>query len=586
MVGAVIAVDPSSPSVNPWNRRVAFGVVIGFYLVVATCLAVLSRDQLNPDGVAYIQVARNYAAGRFDLAVNSYWGPLLSWVLVPLVWLRADLQLAVKLMGVVLGLGFALGSVGLFRQAGGRRYDAVVLVSALLLALHMVPDPVSPDLLLAALLTAYFVSTAKLMHTPSVGRAFGTGALGGVAYLAKAYALPFVAVHLLVTFVISRVTGGKGTGKPLAASVAGLLLVAAPWIVTISLHDGRPTIGSASRYARAWSPVGGDRAAAQASTAHYFGDWSPLRLAADQPHAVYGLQLPRSGRITSWANPAEIAYSWHLWSPLDGLHGLKCQVQVTVHSMWNTLTFLKKQDLFGLLIAGGLMAGAFLLVAPSSLPRPTAVFFFWALVTAAIYVSGYALVNVVARLLWPVFGLLLAVSIRALLLPATAPARADGMRWPVGRTLLVVLVFLSFGFRAAVNMNYWRPGGTKGGPARWLRESARQMTMDRPVASNLWCQGLYVAYWSNTTYLGELAGEYPEAIANEVAPYGPARVLIFDNAYLAGQLDRSPRFRRVEAITDGPEDHSMWAFDLADRLATPTPRGRPSPADLHACLVP
>ena len=106
----------NTPSRRHHNRklwRAATAAAVVLYLLAAVHLAILSRDQINPDGISYIQVARNCAAGRFDLAVNSYWGPLLSWILVPFVWLGWDLQLVVKVLGVVLGLGFAVATTPL-----------------------------------------------------------------------------------------------------------------------------------------------------------------------------------------------------------------------------------------------------------------------------------------------------------------------------------------------------------------------------------------------------------------------------------------------------------------------------------------
>ena len=67
------------------------------------------------------------------------------------VWLGADPQLASKLLGVLSGLRLALASVCFCRQSGRRKGELVVLVGALLLAVHMLPVNVSPDLPLALL---------------------------------------------------------------------------------------------------------------------------------------------------------------------------------------------------------------------------------------------------------------------------------------------------------------------------------------------------------------------------------------------------------------------------------------------------
>ena len=61
----------------------------------------INRQALNPDGVAYMRIASYYAPGKMDLAVSGYWGPLLSWLLVP--WLKAGVT-AVAAARIVMAL--------------------------------------------------------------------------------------------------------------------------------------------------------------------------------------------------------------------------------------------------------------------------------------------------------------------------------------------------------------------------------------------------------------------------------------------------------------------------------------------------
>ena len=38
---------------------------------------------LNADGTSYISIANQYWRGNWGQAVNGFWGPLLSWLLIP-----------------------------------------------------------------------------------------------------------------------------------------------------------------------------------------------------------------------------------------------------------------------------------------------------------------------------------------------------------------------------------------------------------------------------------------------------------------------------------------------------------------------
>src|SRR5574342_825911 len=60
-------------------------VAIVYQLVLLILAGWKDRYVLNPDGVCYIRLASYYASGQFHLAVSGYWGPMLSWLIAPLL---------------------------------------------------------------------------------------------------------------------------------------------------------------------------------------------------------------------------------------------------------------------------------------------------------------------------------------------------------------------------------------------------------------------------------------------------------------------------------------------------------------------
>ncbi len=86
--------------------------LLGVFAFLALGLLVAGSQnshQVNTQGIAYILLAKHYAAGDFGLAVSSYWSPLLSWLLA--LGLKAgwsDLTVA----RVVMGLSGALFWLG------------------------------------------------------------------------------------------------------------------------------------------------------------------------------------------------------------------------------------------------------------------------------------------------------------------------------------------------------------------------------------------------------------------------------------------------------------------------------------------
>src|SRR5262249_20172676 len=150
------------------------------------------RHLINPDGISYIDIARQYLAGHWSQAVNEYWGPLFSWLLVPLLKFGLEPLVAAKIVNLVVGFGL-LG--GFFCLA--KRYLALWLAIAMtVLVLPVVfswtlGGYITPDLLLTMLLVWYVYVVLSPRFEARPGLAVVAGLLAGLAYLAKSYSLPF-----------------------------------------------------------------------------------------------------------------------------------------------------------------------------------------------------------------------------------------------------------------------------------------------------------------------------------------------------------------------------------------------------------
>ncbi|NQT83890.1 glycosyltransferase family 39 protein, partial [bacterium] len=439
-------------------------LAVAAYLVIAGYIVRLSRNQINPDAVAYVQVARHYASGRWDLAVNSWWGPLLSWLLIPAVWMEIEPLLVVKIFGILFGLGFALAVASLVGKMNDNEGRFLGFLAALMLALTMLPSPVTPDLLLTCLLTWYFSLSIGLLERARASRAFAMGLLGGVAYLTKAYALPFVTVHLCLTFIMKRLLVRRGLAqgralKPFVAALAGMLIVALPWIVVISEHDGTLTFSSVARFSRAYSPIGVRRA---------------------RPAAQ--IHRPRAGRITSHENQVEVREGQSVWSPFKDVRGIKYQLVTIFRNAILALGHLKAADSFGILMCGLLVSVLLLFPLRRSFLAKEGILMLWASVSVGAYLGGYILTVVSQRYLWPVWGLLLGLSVHALgrlhrnRHPRGSDDHARQNRGPIGprsapfRPAIAFLLLISIGYNTLLTIEDWR--SYKRVEPDWLRKSA------------------------------------------------------------------------------------------------------------------
>lgn len=527
------------------SRRWYLGTA-AIYAVVAAAVAVISYPLLNADGVSYIQIARHYAAGDLELAVNSYWGPLVSWLLLPGVAAGLDPIVCFRVLDIACGLGMAAGSAALAARLAGPRAGRVAFSGALLLGLRMTPAPLSPDLLLACLIAWYAVAAVGFASQPTPRRAALVGLLGGLSYLAKTYALAFVVAHLATLGALGLVVLRQSTlgrlGRYLPITAAALLLLAGPWVWAISAHDGQPTVGSVGPMAVSFAA----RAAAGVQQ-----PWQPVR------------QI-RPGRLTAWENPVE----------LEGRKGgVGPAPSRTLSLGWIALRnvrlaadCLRVADGVGLLVLGTLISAVLLVLGWRSAPTADHVARTVLVTAVAIYVGGYLPVWVEMRYYWPTWGLMLALTIDGIwnaghgttLTERGASASRDealGFEGPGARLRAVVLAMLVVGVTVqslgAIAARHLRG---EFAAARALRKAGRALGPGPHLVSNRWEAGVFAAYWSKTPFLGQLGSREPPAIARELAPVAPARLLIFDDGALARDLDETAGFRRIAtySLPDGP----------------------------------
>lgn len=253
---------PASLRPSRWSWR-EYILVAG--LAVHTALLFYGATNVrymltNIDGISYVSIARHYAEGHLDAAVNAYWSPLFSWLTVP--FLAAGVPDAVA-MGLVSAFAAAtvviVGTVTAWRWTGGRFLPAALyLAVAGAFALGNLPMQ-TPDMLVAAWIVVFAAALIEL--TPRVLRggrrdlivaAAVLGVLGALGYVTKLFLIPVFVVSLVFWLVLVAVVRGEGTGRQrlrrAAVALGGAALVAvvlsAPWVTALSIKYEGFTIGT------------------------------------------------------------------------------------------------------------------------------------------------------------------------------------------------------------------------------------------------------------------------------------------------------------------------------------------------------
>jgi hypothetical protein len=298
--------------------------------------------QLNPDAVAYCRIAGYYANGQLDWAVTGYWGPLLSWLMVPWLKLGCGPLVAARVVMAGSAVVFLVGAGAVFRAF---RLPRVALLTGAWVAagwsVFWSVRNISPDLLMAGLVGLAVSATVKCflarsargvkaeskcgMRNAECGiaargqltAAATAGLWWGAAYLAKAVALP-LALLTTVGLALFALSGRGELRRELALRLGavwlGLALVAGPWIGVLSGHYGKFTFSTTGPIAHALAGPG------EAARYH---------------PAMVTLHTPDLGRLTQWEEPSWMAY--RRWSPFASGENFRHQLAVVGRNV-DTLT--------------------------------------------------------------------------------------------------------------------------------------------------------------------------------------------------------------------------------------------------------
>jgi hypothetical protein len=530
---------PASPA-SPDDARASRAVVAA--LAVAACLLAVAAfragPNVNPDAIAYLQTARHYAEGRTDLAVNGYWGPLLSWLAAPLLRFGVEPLLAGRLVAALGGLTFLAGLAALLRASRvSPTARAVGVWAALAPAVAWSAEQITPDLLLAGLL-AFATATLLRPDAPTSRRVqIAAGALFGAAYLTKAVALPTAALMCVAVALLRRVADGAPWRRLFvfcAWTFGTAALVALPWIVVLSVKYQRPTFSTTGAIAHAVvGPGDVDRYYPTFRTFH----------------------VPDAGRVTSWEDPTSLKYAE--WKTFASAGLLRHQVRVALNNAQAILDYLRGLDLLSLGLAGSVLA--LVGIRRGALKDEP---WRWSLVLAACTAAAFVPVFAYGlRYYYAAYPFLLAGALGL----AESLAR-DGRRTRAAALALVGASFLltavsfdipgwpySVPARASFADALRGGGGGRGAAARELAQRLAAKGLSGPVAGDS-RDALYVAW-----FLGAPChGEEPSPSADRVLQSGAAIFVARRTSPLVPALAADARFERV----DGPSGAPLEAFRI------------------------
>lgn len=462
-----------APSHGTW-----LAVLMATYLLVTLALLPWLAGGINPDGISYISISRHILAGDWQRAVNGYWSPLYTWLLVPLLALRLDPILAGRLLAILIGLATLPGlQILASRFALSERLRTVVLAAMLPLLWRFTFHALTPDFLLACLLVWYFALVFSPGFRDRRRHAVLCGALGGLAYFAKAYAFYFFLGHFTLMAILHGLNGKDNAERRAAVRQFALGLVvfslfAGTWITLLSVKYGGIVVATSQRYSH--DLVGPD------SPGH--------------PTAAGFLAPADATAISVWDDPSSLYRLLPEWNALSSAAEMKHQSKLVVRNLGGLIGIFHAYNPLALVVLLGsllcLVRGRWLRRRPGGEAFP--------LLTLLLYPAGYLLVLVYDRYFFACLILL-------------ALMTAQGLQWLADRGFLpgwrrgaaLAILILTLGLPPAGQLVKTARIRARHNIPALGASLANQVGLTGRIASNReWQKTLALAYLLNLRYYG------------------------------------------------------------------------------------
>ena len=527
----------------------SLSICLGFFaqIVLLSIVIWLNRNQIDVDAVSYIRIAQYFLNGQTDLMISGYWGPLLSWLIVPWLLVFDDPLHAAHVPIAISAIIFLFGSFCLLRTAK-LSMSAVVIGTwtTALLSVAWAAALLSPDLLMAGLLCIGI--SMMLSHKWPANAAFAiyVGLILGSSFLAKPVALP-ISVLIILGFVGTKLASHQISLQQAvrggAITVAGLLIVAGPWIGVLSYKYARPTFSTSARINHAIvGPPDVDRAHPTFRTFH----------------------KPPLGRVTTWEDPTIMPYKY--WSPFENTEYALHQARVVYHNFISIVNHLKSFDLLGLGLVSAILAYVF---AHPWRQAMQGELWRWSLIPiaglSAVYLPVYAGDS---RYFLAIIPFLLTASL-GFVPNVVAPLSANPRVWHFAAVSLVAVsflisneLFLRGAFKPSPNNEYVE--------AKLLARTLLVKDIVGPVVSvgmdeadlktsRARRMGYYLAFLSGAAWYGQMR---QDVSADEVLSSGAVLIVLPHALPLAKQLRDSSQFSRADTLLGCKQEGGRFDFDV------------------------
>jgi len=228
--------------IEAWSERKKLFLLIGIAFALRLYLAITAKG-IDPDGVAYLSIAKDFIDRNYDEAFSNVFPPFYPFLTALLFPLTGDIELAGRIISVILG---TLTIIPIF-YLGKKLFGVTVTMFSVLLSVFqpylvqfsgsVLTESTYTFLLVLAVLVGW-----QGLNSRSKGLMFLLGSLLGLAYLTRPEGIGFVILFFLWILFFDGFRFWHDLRRKsslLLFLMGGVLILALPYILFLHEVTGR-----------------------------------------------------------------------------------------------------------------------------------------------------------------------------------------------------------------------------------------------------------------------------------------------------------------------------------------------------------
>ncbi|MGB9979506.1 hypothetical protein [Methanobacterium sp.] len=370
------------------KNLIFFTLFLAIYLILgAYFIGYYQYDTISRDLIVIISVTKLYAAYDFSNAVNGYWGPFFSWLLVPFILSNPtpqSIMYTTKILSIITGFFTIIGTILLsYRFEMNDRIRIGVIFPTIFVILYFALHYNPVDLLLACFLIYYMYFIFNSSYYQNLYNSALCGILASMAYLTKSYAFPFFIIHFIMMnsfYYLKYVPYRKKVLKNLFLGLIVFFVISGAWSTVISEKYGQITFGTSGKY--------------------NYEESGPLQHGS--PIWDGFMKPPNDKSVSAWEDPSY--FKMKSWNPLDSWKSFVYLLKLILNNFLKLIEYFQYFTYFSMIII--IIYLSFLFKSPSKLISGNGEQIY-PILTLILFCAGYLVIFVEFRYFFVIYVLIM-----------------------------------------------------------------------------------------------------------------------------------------------------------------------------------